>query len=102
MDKLMKQPAMVARVQASMDGLFAVETDTRTVLCGAGVRPTVFPLYFNFTRELWNLTNRVSGEAAAAGPAARYRVAGKTRDTSDICRYLPIDRDSLLHIITVR
>ncbi|MFO7639625.1 MAG: hypothetical protein R6X14_10105, partial [bacterium] len=36
---LMTQPAMIARVQASMDGLHAVEADTRAVLCTAG-RPS--------------------------------------------------------------
>ncbi|MFO7676090.1 MAG: hypothetical protein R6X12_07245, partial [bacterium] len=79
MAKLIKEPALIARVQASMDGLHAVETEARTVLCTAGVPPMMFVFYLDFARELWKLTNRVSGDSAtgeAAALAAKWLVRG--------------------------
>ena len=80
---LMAQPAVMARVQASMDGLHAVETDARTVLCTAGVPPMLFVFYLDYARELWKLTNRVSGDSAAveaAALAAKWVARGLSAD----------------------
>jgi len=87
MAELMTQPTVMARVQASMDGLHAVETDARTVLCTAGVPPMLCGLsprrrsvfYLDYARELWKLTNRVSGDSAigeAAALAAKWLARG--------------------------
>ena len=79
MAELMTQPAVMARVQASMDGLHAVEADARTVLCTAGVPPMLFIFYLDYARELWKLTNRVSGDSAigeAAALAAKWLARG--------------------------
>jgi len=65
MDKLMKSPAIMARVQASMDGLHALDTDTRVVLSAAGVKLIQFVSYHSFARALWGITNRVSGPSVA-------------------------------------
>ena len=70
MDKLMKSPAIMARVQASMDGLHALDTDTRVVLSAARVKLREFLWYHNFARELWGITNRVSGSSVADEAAA--------------------------------
>ncbi|MFO7637759.1 MAG: hypothetical protein R6X14_00420 [bacterium] len=80
---LMTQPAVMARVQASMDGLHAVEADTRTVLCTAGLPPMLFVFYLDYARELWKLTNRVSGDSAvgeAAALAAKWVARGLSPD----------------------
>ncbi|MFO7676331.1 MAG: hypothetical protein R6X12_08460 [bacterium] len=52
-------------MQAAFDGIFAAESETRAVLNAEGVSLTLYPYYLAFGREMWKLTNRVNGEAAA-------------------------------------
>jgi hypothetical protein len=61
----LKDPSVIARVQASFDGIHAMETDVRQVLNAAGAPVILYLYYLDFGRELWKLTNRVSGTAAA-------------------------------------
>ncbi|MFO7638502.1 MAG: hypothetical protein R6X14_04240, partial [bacterium] len=49
------------------------------VLCTAGLPPMLFVFYLDYARELWKLTNRVSGDSAvgeAAALAAKWVARG--------------------------
>lgn len=58
-------PEFVARVQASFEALYQLETSVRQVLNQAGAQVISFPGYLAYARQVWKLTNRVSGDAAA-------------------------------------
>ena len=70
MERVLANPAAVARIKASFDGIYAVETEVRQVLNGAGVSTIQYPYYLAYGRELWKLTNRVTGGSAVLGAAA--------------------------------
>lgn len=63
--RLLEDPAVAARIQASFDGIHAVEVDVRAVLNADGVSTIQYPFYLSYGRELWKLTNRVNGASAA-------------------------------------
>ena len=62
--QIMNDPAVMARLEATYHSLYDAETETRTVLNTAGAPVMLHLLYLDFARELWSLTNRVSGLAA--------------------------------------
>ena len=67
--QVLKDPSVVARVQAAFDGIHAMEAEVRAVLNAAGVPVILYLYYLDFGRELWKLTNRVSGRAAVSEAA---------------------------------
>jgi hypothetical protein len=64
--QVLKEPAVAARIQQSFDGIHGMETEVRQVLNEAGVPTILYVYYLDFGRELWKLTNRISGESAKA------------------------------------
>jgi hypothetical protein len=65
LDRMLQKPEVTARVQASFDDIYAAEGAVRQVLNSAGVSVIQYAFYLNFGREMWKLTNRISGESAA-------------------------------------
>jgi hypothetical protein len=70
MERVLANPSSVARIKASFDGIYAAETEVRQILNAAGVSTIQYPYYLAFGREMWKLTNRISGESAAKGAGA--------------------------------
>ena len=62
----LKEPAVVARITQSFDGIHAMEAAVRAELNPAGVPTILYVCYLDFGRELWKLTNRISGNSATA------------------------------------
>ncbi|MFO7675349.1 MAG: hypothetical protein R6X12_03420, partial [bacterium] len=58
---------------------YQLETSVRQVLNQAGAQVISFPGYFAYARQLWKLTNRVTGDAAALAAAqigAKWQARG--------------------------
>jgi hypothetical protein len=64
--QVLKEPAVAARIQQSYDSLFAMEAAVRAELNVSGVPTILYVCYLDFGRELWKLTNRISGTSATA------------------------------------
>ena len=87
---LLEDPAVAARVQASFDSLYAMETDVRTILNAEGVSTIQYPFYFAFGRELWKLSNRINGASAALVAAilvAKWVARGLSPSVLEKVRY---------------
>ena len=65
LERMLKKPEVVARIQASFDDMYALEGEIRQVLNAAGVSTIQYPFFFAFGRQVWKLAQRISGEAAA-------------------------------------
>ena len=71
MERMLAKPEITARVQASFDDIYAMEGQVRQVLNGEGVSMIQYPFYLAFGRQVWKLSQRVTGESAAL-EAANY------------------------------
>jgi len=65
MERMLAKPEFAARVQQSFDDMYAMEGEVRQVLNSDGISMIQYPYYLAFGRQLWKLTQRVSGESAA-------------------------------------
>ena len=64
MERMLKKPEVVARIQGSFDDMYAMEGEVRQVLNSAGVSVIQYPFYLAFGRQVWKLSQRISGETA--------------------------------------
>ena len=79
LDERLADPQVRARVQASFEALYQMETSVRQVLNDAGVQTILYPFYLSCARQVWKLLNRVSGDAAAQAAAqigAKWQMRG--------------------------
>ena len=89
-ERLLESPAIEARIQGSFDDIYAAESLVRAVLNAAGVSVILYPFYLSFGREMWKLTNRISGESAAQEAAiliAKWVARGLTLSVLESIRY---------------
>ena len=90
MVRMLKSPAIEARVQGSFDDIYAAESAVRAMLNTVGVSTILYPFYLGFGREMWKLTNRINGESAAQEAAiqiAKWVARGLNQSVLESIRY---------------